>query len=488
MKRISTSTKAVDLFGAGKHGWRNGDLSTGVQPTDAEADWFNHLQEEVANVIEANGIALNGADRTQLYQAIQLMIAGTTNNGLKLPVRFTTTGNIVLSGLGTQAGGDWGAALTAGDRVLPKDQTTGADRGIYIAAAGAWTRATDANGAGELIPGALVVVSEGVTQADSIWELATDGPITIGTTALVFTKQGGSTAATGFRNKIINGAMMVDQRNAGAFQTFTAGAALAYSVDRWYGFCSGANITGQQVAGAIANTYRYQFGGAVGNTGFGFGTRLEAANTAMLAGSTATLSAKLKSSSLTTITWTAYYANTKETFGTLASPTRTQIATGSFTINATEATYSAQLAVPGAATTGIEVVFTGGALLSGQTASVTEVQLEQAASASAFERLPYGLDLSLCQRYGLGVPVGGVNQNGWTGVGGAPISNASVQFPVTMRATPSVPSISWTLSQASTPTATYLTNGRVDWQVNGTVTNGTATASNSAAFFLSAEL
>jgi hypothetical protein len=193
MKRISTSTKAVDLFGAGKHGWRDGDLSIGVQPTDAEAIWFNQMQEEIANVIEAKGITLDEGDRTQLYQAIQLMISEGTNNAIKIPVRFTTTANIVLSGLGTQAGGDWGGALTAGDRILPKDQTTGADRGIYIAAAGAWTRATDADGAGELIPGALVVVSEGVTLADTEWMLTTDAPITIGTTALTFTKQGSST-------------------------------------------------------------------------------------------------------------------------------------------------------------------------------------------------------------------------------------------------------------------------------------------------------
>ena len=56
----------------------------------------------------------------------------------------------------------------------------------------------------------------------------------------------------GFKNRIINGAMMIDQRNAGASQTFTAAAALAYSVDRWYGYCTGANVTGQQVAGSGA--------------------------------------------------------------------------------------------------------------------------------------------------------------------------------------------------------------------------------------------
>ena len=46
-------------------------------------------------------------------------------------------------------------------------------------------------------------------------------------------------------NRIINGAMNIDQRNAGASQTITAAAALAYTVDRWYAYCTGANVTGQ---------------------------------------------------------------------------------------------------------------------------------------------------------------------------------------------------------------------------------------------------
>ena len=52
-----------------------------------------------------------------------------------------------------------------------------------------------------------------------------------------------------------------------------------------------------------------------------------------LANTTATLSVNLSNSVLTTVTWTAYYANTADTFGTLASPTRTQIATGTFTVS-----------------------------------------------------------------------------------------------------------------------------------------------------------
>jgi hypothetical protein len=71
MKRIDTSTKATDLFGAGKHGFRNSNLPLGVAATDFNADWPNNLQEEVARVVEAAGIALDGTVFTQLLQAIR---------------------------------------------------------------------------------------------------------------------------------------------------------------------------------------------------------------------------------------------------------------------------------------------------------------------------------------------------------------------------------------------------------------------------------
>ena len=105
-----------------------------------------------------------------------------------------------------------------------------------------------------------------------------------------------SRAAVGFRNRVINGDLRVDQRNAGASQTFTAAAVLAYSVDRFYGYCTGANVTGQRVAGTAPNEFAYRFTGAASVTGIGFGTRLEATNTRDLAGSTATLSVELANS------------------------------------------------------------------------------------------------------------------------------------------------------------------------------------------------
>lgn len=107
----------------------------------------------------------------------------------KASVRFTTTANITLSGLSTQAGGDWPSGLTIGDRILVKDNSTGSQNGIYAAAAGAWTRATDANGTGEITPGAIVLVEEGAALADTQWMLTTDGTITIGTTTLTFARK-----------------------------------------------------------------------------------------------------------------------------------------------------------------------------------------------------------------------------------------------------------------------------------------------------------
>ena len=203
---------------------------------------------------------------------------------------------------------------------------------------------------------------------------------------------------TGFRNRIVNGDMRIDQRNAGASQTFTAAAALAYSVDRFYGYCTGANATGARIAGTAPNEFAYRFTGAASVTAIGFGTRLEATNTTDLAGSTATLSVQLANSLLTTVTWTAFYANTADVFGTLASPTRTQIATGTFTVTSTLTAYNAQISIPSAATTGIEIVLTVGAQTSG-TWTIDNVQLEAGSTATDFERRPIGTELALCQRY-----------------------------------------------------------------------------------------
>ena len=245
----------------------------------------------------------------------------------------------------------------------------------------------------------------------------------------------------GFKNRIINGAMMVDQRNAGASQTFTAGAALAYAVDRWYGYCTGANITGQQIAGGTTPTVtqnRYRFTGVASVTSVGFGQRIEQKNSYDLAGSTCTLSADLAiSATLTTVTWTAYYATTTaDTFGSLASPTVTQIATGTFTVTSTVTNFSANISVPAAATTGIQILFTVGALTAGLTWTIGNVQLEKGSTATSFDYRDYGTELFLCQRYLPAFSGAGQIGGGGNAVNGS-TAYTTVTFPVTTRVAPS---------------------------------------------------
>ena len=74
MQRISTSSAVADLFGSGKSGFRNGDLPRGVLPTAFNAEWCNHVQEEICNVIEGAGVALNPDKRDQLLAALKKLI------------------------------------------------------------------------------------------------------------------------------------------------------------------------------------------------------------------------------------------------------------------------------------------------------------------------------------------------------------------------------------------------------------------------------
>lgn len=103
----------------------------------------------------------------------------------KQPANYTTNGNITLSGLAVQANGDWTSTLTAGDRILVKNQTSGANNGIYVAAAGAWARSADANTWAEIVSAYLFVLS-GTTWAGSSWVDTNQTGGTLGTTPVTF--------------------------------------------------------------------------------------------------------------------------------------------------------------------------------------------------------------------------------------------------------------------------------------------------------------
>lgn len=107
----------------------------------------------------------------------------------KVPCRAATTGNIALTGTQTIDG----VALSAGDRVLVKDQSTGSQNGIYDVAAGAWVRSADADASASVPSGTAVFVTEGTINGGFGFRLTTADPITLGTTSLAF-------AATPVRN------------------------------------------------------------------------------------------------------------------------------------------------------------------------------------------------------------------------------------------------------------------------------------------------
>ena len=280
-------------------------------------------------------------------------------------------------------------------------------------------------------------------------------PITInGTSGLSLAGQFDSASTFGFKNRIINGQMQIAQRATSA--TITAGSTIAagYStVDRFYVYCTGANVTAAQVAGSGATKNRLQITGAASVTAVGIGQRIEQLNSYDMAGSTATLSVDISNSLLTSVTWTAYYANTADTFGTLASPTRTQIATGTFTVTSTLTRYSTQISIPAAATTGIEVVLTVGAQTSG-TWVIGNVQLEKSSIATSFDYRPYTTEFQLCSRYFqiYGGQGGAPNFQGY----GSGDMNTVYPLPVEMRVTPTgTTSGVWAKSNCGDPTMVH---------------------------------
>jgi hypothetical protein len=195
MRRIDGITAVLNLFGLGKHGYRNGNKPEGILATKCKAETFNATQEEICTVIESTGAVINPDDNTQLYTAIKTMIAGGDYKG---SCRVASTANINTAAPGANIDG---VAMVAGNRALLKDQAAPAQNGIWIwnGAAVAMTRALDADDGAELNSGAIVPIEEGTTNQDTQWFLKTDEAVTIGVTALVFAKLSVSTLPQGYR-------------------------------------------------------------------------------------------------------------------------------------------------------------------------------------------------------------------------------------------------------------------------------------------------
>jgi hypothetical protein len=112
---------------------------------------------------------------------------------------YSTTGDIALSGLATQAGGEWPSSLSGGERILVKNQSAQAENGIYVSSAGSWARASDMDNWSE-VPSSFVFIEEGATLADTGWVTTANQGGTIGITAMPWVQFSGAgtfTAGTG---------------------------------------------------------------------------------------------------------------------------------------------------------------------------------------------------------------------------------------------------------------------------------------------------
>ena len=250
------------------------------------------------------------------------------------------------------------------------------------------------------------------------------------------------------RNRLHNGDMRIAQRNAyGTLQSRSITSSTAvpagsyygnniYAIDRWFCVAVGGTATIAQVAGTGSTQYRAQVTGGVSMTSMYYGQRIEQANSYDLAGTTCTLSVDLSNSILTAVTYTISYANSADAFGTIGTPTKTTITTGSWTVSSSLARYSVTVSVPATATTGIEILFSVGAQTSG-TWVIGNAQFEQGAVVTPFDRRPYTTELQLCQRYCPAWQATAINQMVGQGGGYNSIIMGMVyQFPVAARIPP----------------------------------------------------
>ena len=208
----------------------NAEISTSAAiATSKLAQGANFLQKDGSVTLTANlpagGFTISGLGAPSgANDAVRLTDLQAVQAGIdvRASVRAATTANITLSNTQTIDG----VALSAADRVLVKDQTTGSQNGIYVVVSGgAWTRATDADTNAEVTGGMFTFVEEGTVNADSGWILTNDGTITLGTTALTFvqfsgagqvvagaglTKTGNTLDVVGTANRIVVAADSID--------------------------------------------------------------------------------------------------------------------------------------------------------------------------------------------------------------------------------------------------------------------------------------
>jgi hypothetical protein len=178
-----TGTTTGSITGTGALTFTAGGTNTNINLVPNGTGTVDVASKRITNVA-APTAGTDAANKTYVDNAIQGLDA-------KQSVRVATTGSITLSGTQTIDG----ISVIAGNRVLVKNQGTASANGIYVVAAGAWTRATDMDHWDE-VPSAYVWVEEGTVNGDTGWVCTSDATGTIGATAMNWVQFGGASTYT----------------------------------------------------------------------------------------------------------------------------------------------------------------------------------------------------------------------------------------------------------------------------------------------------
>ena len=210
---------------------------------------------QVVNSVAAPSAGTDAANKTY----VDNLAAGLS---WKEAVRVATTATGTLASAFENGDTVDGVTLATGDRILIKDQSTGAERGIYtVNASGAPTRATDADAVGEL-EGAAVFVREGTANGGEAWVNTTTGTITPGSTSTTWVQFGGGavyTAGAGLTGTTTFDVVAADASLVVAADSITRGA-LTGDVTAAQGSnatsIAADAVTNAQLANMAANTFK----------------------------------------------------------------------------------------------------------------------------------------------------------------------------------------------------------------------------------------
>jgi hypothetical protein len=226
-------------------------LGSGATQALAGNTPLSSIVAPIASVSLASQKLINVADPTANTDGANKQYVDGLIQGLDShpSVKAASIANLTLSGTQTVDT----VPLIAGDRVLVKDQSTGSANGLYVVAAGAWTRAPDQDTWTE-VPSAYVWVEQG-TQQDTGWVSTADQGGTLNTTAITWVQFSGA-------GQITAGGGLTKTGN-----TLDVGAAAGITVAADTVGITTAGVTNAMLAGAIDVTTKLTGAVPVANGG-----------------------------------------------------------------------------------------------------------------------------------------------------------------------------------------------------------------------------